>query len=110
MEPAELDISQEIWKMFGKDRRTYVDRDVFSDDEDMEADATALEREEKMRCVCFFVVCFWNGNRCVDDCVLIFSARIAKREEMAALEEERRHEEEKRQRKKERERAMARGR
>jgi len=72
--------------MFGNDRRSYVSRDVFSDDEDMEADATLLEREEKN------------------------SARIAKREEMLALEDERRHEEEKRQRKKEKERAMARGR
>lgn len=35
--------------MFGKDRSTYISRDVFSDDEDMEADATILEREEKMR-------------------------------------------------------------
>ena len=62
MEPAELDISQEIWKMFGKDRRAYVDRDVFSDDEDMEADATALEREEKMRCVCFLLCVFGTGT------------------------------------------------
>lgn len=54
-----MDISQEIWKMFGKDRHSYVSRDVFSDDEDMEADATALEREEKMRCV---VLCLWRGN------------------------------------------------
>ncbi|KAF8969115.1 hypothetical protein BDZ97DRAFT_264733 [Flammula alnicola] len=82
----QMDISSEIWKLFGKDRGMYISRDVLSDDEDMEADATVLEREEKM------------------------SARIAKREEMLAAEEERRHEEEKRQRKKEKERALTRGR
>ncbi|KAG6826724.1 hypothetical protein H0H93_016254 [Arthromyces matolae] len=46
----------------------------------MEADATALEREEMQ------------------------SARLAKREDQIALEAERRHEEEKRRRKKEKER------
>ena len=35
--------------MFGKDRQQYTSRDVFSDDEDMEADATILEREEAYR-------------------------------------------------------------
>jgi len=48
-----------------------------SDDEDMEADATALEIEEYR------------------------SARMAKEEDEAALEEEKRHETEKRHRKKE---------
>lgn len=43
------------------------------------------------------------------DTVEHYSARIAKREDMAALEDERRHEEEKRRRKKEKERAMVRG-
>ncbi|KAF8071624.1 hypothetical protein FPV67DRAFT_1482071 [Lyophyllum atratum] len=66
-----------IWRMFGRERNSYVSKDVFSDDEDMEADATLLEREEKM------------------------SARIAKKEDTIALEEERRREEEKRRRKKE---------
>lgn len=47
-------VKEEIWKMFGKDRNTYVARDVMSDDEDMEADATALEMEEYRRSV--FVV------------------------------------------------------
>jgi len=71
--------------MFGKDRQQYTSRDVFSDDEDMEADATILEREEA------------------------YSARIARREEILAVQEEERHEEEKRRRKRERERAAARG-
>ncbi|KAL5526729.1 hypothetical protein ACEPAF_8454 [Sanghuangporus sanghuang] len=75
------DISSEIWKLFGKDRNQYIQNDVFSDeDDDMEADAEALRREE-MR-----------------------SARIAKKEDELAEEEERRHEEEKRRKKKEKER------
>ncbi len=49
--------------------------EVYSDDEDMEADAFSVGEEEEM------------------------SARIARREEAAALAEERRHEEEKRRRK-----------
>jgi protein SPT2 len=52
-----------------------------SDDEDMEADVVALQREE-------FV-----------------STRIARKEDLDAEEEERRREEEKRRRRKERERA-----
>jgi len=52
---------------------------VLSDDEDMEADAGAVMKEE-MR-----------------------SARLAKREDEIALEEEKRYEEEKRRRKRERE-------
>ncbi|KIY44065.1 hypothetical protein FISHEDRAFT_62267 [Fistulina hepatica ATCC 64428] len=74
---ANLDISKEIWSLFGRKREQYVGMDVYSDDEDMEVDASAVEREEK------------------------FSARLAKKEDMEALEEERRHEEEKRRRKKE---------
>ena len=35
--------------MFGKDRQQYTSQNVFSDDEDMEADATILEREEAYR-------------------------------------------------------------
>ena len=42
-------ISSTIWKMFGKDRQQYTSQNVFSDDEDMEADATILEREEAYR-------------------------------------------------------------
>ena len=42
-------ISSTIWKMFGKDRQQYTSQNVFSDDEDMEADATVLEREEAYR-------------------------------------------------------------
>jgi len=44
-------VKNEIWKMFGKDRNKYVGRDVLSDDEDMEADATVLEMEEYRRSV-----------------------------------------------------------
>jgi len=58
-----------------------MSRTVMSDDEDMEADMTALEREE------------------------LTSARIARKEDLKAEEEERRHEEEKRRRRKERERS-----
>ncbi|KAF8896547.1 hypothetical protein BD779DRAFT_593512 [Infundibulicybe gibba] len=79
------DISSTIWQMFGKKRDNYVGMDVLSDDEDMEADATLLEREEML------------------------SARIAKREEEQAIEEERRHEEEKRRRKKDKEARDRRG-
>ena len=89
----ELDVSAEIWKMFGKNRNTYVSRDVMSDDEDMEADAGSLEQEELRRCV----------GQIGSPRVLThfrYSYRIAQREEQAALEEERRHEEEKRRRKK----------
>ena len=43
------DISSTIWKMFGKDRQQYTSQNVFSDDEDMEADATVLEKEEAYR-------------------------------------------------------------
>ncbi|KAI0246978.1 hypothetical protein BJV78DRAFT_1295921 [Lactifluus subvellereus] len=74
-------IQDEIWKIFGRDRSKYVSRDVLSDEEDMEADARALEREE------------------------LTSARIARKEDLEAEEAERRHEEEKRRRRKERERS-----
>jgi len=55
-----------------------MDREVYSDDEDMEVDASFLEREEAR------------------------SARIAKKEDELALQEEMRREEEKRRKKKER--------
>ena len=42
-------MANEIWNILGRDRNAYVSRDVFSDDEDMEADASILEREEKLR-------------------------------------------------------------
>ncbi|KAH9926832.1 hypothetical protein B0H21DRAFT_781332 [Amylocystis lapponica] len=76
---AQSSISAEIWKMFGKDRSTYIERDVMSDDEDMEADALSVEKEE------------------------LRSARLARKEDETALEEERRHEEEKRRRRREKE-------
>lgn len=40
----------EIWALFGKSRQEYVDKTVDSDD-DMEAGASDLEKEEKYRCV-----------------------------------------------------------
>lgn len=43
------DIKSTIWKLFGRDRNSYVQKDVYSDEEDMEADAVAMEREEKFR-------------------------------------------------------------
>lgn len=47
------DISSEIWKLFGKDRSSYIQRDVFSDDEDMEAGAFDVEKEELRRSVVY---------------------------------------------------------
>ena len=49
-------IQDEIWKIFGRDRSKYMSRTVLSDDEDMEADMTALEREELAR----FVLCIFR--------------------------------------------------
>jgi len=83
--PRQNEISQEIWKLFGKDRSQYVAADVMSDDEDMEAGARDLEYEE------------------------LRSTRIARREEELAAEEERRHEEEKRKKRKEKEARDRRG-
>ncbi|KAJ7690128.1 hypothetical protein B0H17DRAFT_1065575 [Mycena rosella] len=76
---APSSLSEEIWGIFGKNKATYMARDVLSDSEDddaaMEAGARAVEREEKL------------------------SERIARREEREAEMEERRREEEKRRRK-----------
>lgn len=55
--PASNSISAEIWKLFGKDRNAYVARDVYSDDEDMEAGADEVEREEKYRFVYMHISC-----------------------------------------------------
>jgi protein SPT2 len=44
-------MSSLIWQLMGKDRSRYVNMDVFSDDEDMEADADAVLREEQRRFV-----------------------------------------------------------
>ncbi|KAI6108164.1 hypothetical protein EDD16DRAFT_25364 [Pisolithus croceorrhizus] len=76
--PADA-IRSEIWKLFGRDRAAYVTRDIDSDDDDMEADASAVMTEE------------------------LRSSRLAKREDELALLEEKRREEEKRRRKRERE-------
>lgn len=86
--PASTEVesySNEIWKLFGKDRSKYVEQDVYSDEEDMEVDAGVLEREE------------------------LRSARLARKEDEAALEQEKRHEEEKRRKKREREMKERRG-
>jgi protein SPT2 len=44
-------LSDEIWSLFGKDKKKYMERDVLSDDEDMEADARVLHIEELRRLV-----------------------------------------------------------
>lgn len=46
-----VDISSEIWSIFGKDKKSYTARDVLSDDEDMEADAQSVLKEEARRFV-----------------------------------------------------------
>lgn len=56
-------VGEEIWKMFGKDRSQYVERDVFSDDEDMEADATAMEMEEYRRLATLAFAPYLSGDR-----------------------------------------------
>ena len=48
---AQDDYRSEIWKLFGKDRSSYVNNTVDSDEDDMEADAMDLEREEMRRFV-----------------------------------------------------------
>lgn len=53
---SENALGSEIWKLFGKDRNSYVARDVLSDDEDMEADVSAVMREEMRRSV-FTTLC-----------------------------------------------------
>jgi hypothetical protein len=59
-----MDISTEIWKLFGKDKRRYVERDILSDESDMEADTRTLEREEKFRSVHFaHVLVFLSVDR-----------------------------------------------
>ncbi|KAK0204481.1 hypothetical protein DFS33DRAFT_1320472 [Desarmillaria ectypa] len=47
------DMRSQIWAALGKNRSAYVGHDDFSDDEDMEADASVLEREELYRFVTF---------------------------------------------------------
>ncbi len=68
-----------------------MSQNVMSDDEDMEADMTALEREEHTR----FVPCIFRDLSSSD---VALSARIARKEDLEAEEEERRREEEKRRR------------
>jgi protein SPT2 len=70
--PSSNGIQDEIWKIFGRDRSKYMSRDVLSDDEDMEADIRALEREELTRCVSrktirsFCLVLMWWRFKCSD--------------------------------------------
>ena len=45
------DYRSEIWKLFGKNRSSYVNNAVDSDEDDMEADAMDLEKEELRRFV-----------------------------------------------------------
>ena len=47
-------IGSMIWNMFGRNRDEYVSRDIFSDDEDMEADASCVAREEAIRLVILY--------------------------------------------------------
>ncbi|KAF9648962.1 SPT2-domain-containing protein [Thelephora ganbajun] len=73
------DYRSEIWKLFGKDRSSYVNNTVDSDEDDMEVDAMDLEREE------------------------LRSAHLARKEDEQALREEKIHEYEKRKKKMEKE-------
>ncbi|KAG5219620.1 Protein spt [Salix suchowensis] len=57
----------EIWALFGKSRREYVDKTVDSDD-DMEAGASDLEKEEKYRCV--FALSAWFTVSSVDEIIM----------------------------------------
>jgi len=49
--PPQDDYRSEIWKLFGKNRSSYVNNAVDSDEDDMEADAMDLEKEELRRFV-----------------------------------------------------------
>ena len=64
---------------------------MYSDDEDMEADAFDVEKEELRRLVLSMTYRIYAHLSTVFD-----SMRLAKKEDELALEEERRHEEEKR--------------
>lgn len=44
-------IRSEIWGLFGRKKEQYLNQPVYSDDEDMEAGASDLEREELIRWV-----------------------------------------------------------
>lgn len=57
-----LDISNTIWSLFGKDKQRYAALDTLSDDEDMEADARSVLKEEARRFVyvLLFVVLHLN--------------------------------------------------
>ena len=59
---AQDDYRSEIWKLFGKDRSSYVN-DVVDSDDDMEADAMDLEKEEMRRFVVLqhpvLQLCLW---------------------------------------------------
>jgi protein SPT2 len=91
----------------GKPKSAYTMRDIDSDDDDMEADAFALETEERVRSgpiLLIFHPLFFLKLQLTS--MWSSSSRIALKEDMLALEDERRHEEEKRQRKKEKQRTL----
>lgn len=73
-------ISSEIWKLFGKDRDRYVKEDVYSDEEDdMEADADALRREELRRSAVvnsFYIFSYFSHS-------ILLTANVSRREKMS---------------------------
>jgi len=71
--PSRDAVKDQIWKMFGKDRNKYVGRDVLSDDEDMEADATALEMEEFRRLVLSLTLYLQTNRFPVPPCLFILT-------------------------------------
>lgn len=70
--------------MFGKNRDAYVQKDVYSDDEDMEADARVLEREEYERLVLHLLM-FSLGVSCCEYSYSIPTALALLREKMKLL-------------------------
>ena len=74
------DYRSEIWKLFGKDRSSYVNNTVDSDD-DMEADAMDLEREELRRSVdkgTRGLLARANGRLCVCLVLVLLGRRMSK--------------------------------
>lgn len=70
------DLSSEIWKLFGKDRRSYVSRDVLSDDEDMEAGIGDLMAEEARRFVRIRLILFLSALfRMITDVCFVYCVK-----------------------------------
>ena len=59
------DYRDEIWQILGRNRAAYVSMDVFSDEEDMEADATILEKEEQQRFKFSFILVMLSLTLCI---------------------------------------------